>query len=108
MTDYTPHNWHWIVGGDETRAWSSAAGGYVETWPTDAVTRIASEAELTDVLRPYGLMLPAPTSQDYADAVQSHVDAVAKSRDYGNGALLASYATSTIPTWAADAAAFVA
>lgn len=55
---YTPHDWFWIVGGDESRAWSSAVGGYVAGYPTDRLTRIASEAELNDVLKPYGLALP--------------------------------------------------
>jgi hypothetical protein len=26
---FTPRDWFWIVGGDETRAWSSAAAAYV-------------------------------------------------------------------------------
>lgn len=59
MTDYNPHDWFWIVGGDEKRFWSSAAGAYVETLPEDAgITRIANEQELTDVLFAY--QLPGP------------------------------------------------
>ncbi len=59
MRDYDPQDHYWIVGGDETRAWSSASGDYVAAgdkayaaW-RDAggeTTRIASEAELYDVL----------------------------------------------------------
>jgi len=48
---YNPENWHWIVAGDESRYYSSAARGYVEPVPGVLVTRIASEAELWDVLR---------------------------------------------------------
>ncbi len=40
-------------------------------------------------------------------AVQAHIDAVAQARDFGDGALCASYAASTNAAWAADAAAFV-
>ena len=58
IPDYTPENWHWIVAGDDTRAWSSAANAYVTEWPADRVTRIASEAELRDVLAVYGLRGP--------------------------------------------------
>lgn len=58
MQDYNPLNWFWIVSGDESRAWSSAAGAYVAEYPTDRLTRIASEPELNEVLRPYGLVLP--------------------------------------------------
>lgn len=50
MTSF-PEDWFWIVGDDETRFWSSAAGAYVDTLPEGAgVTRIASEAELWAVL----------------------------------------------------------
>jgi UDP-N-acetylmuramoylalanine-D-glutamate ligase len=47
---YSAENWHWIVGGDASQAWSSAARAYVTEYPADRVTRIASEAELRDVL----------------------------------------------------------
>jgi len=56
---YNASAWYWIIGGDETRAWSSAAAAYVNQWPADRVTRIASEAELSDVLQPHGLHGPS-------------------------------------------------
>ncbi|MER9170904.1 hypothetical protein NKI12_26835 [Mesorhizobium australicum] len=66
MIQYDPFNWFWIVGGDESRCWSSATRAYVDTLPADAgVTRIASEDELADVLAAYGLPGPVvrvPTS----------------------------------------------
>lgn len=65
MMSYNPIDWFWIVGGDESRAWSSAAGTYVASYPNDRLTRILSEQELTDVLRPYGLAgpyVPVPAS----------------------------------------------
>lgn len=52
-------DWYWFVGGDETRAYSSAAGDYVAAgdatflaWQADggAASRIASEIELGAVL----------------------------------------------------------
>lgn len=58
MMTYTPHDWYWIIARDDTRAWSSAAGGYVTEYPIDRLTHIPSEQELCDVLRPYGLALP--------------------------------------------------
>lgn len=61
LDSFDPRDWYWIVGGDEARYWSSAAGAYVETLPEGAgVTRIASENELTDVLAAYGLPGPLP------------------------------------------------
>lgn len=90
-----------------SRAWSSADGVYVGLWPSDNVTRISNENELNDVLRPYGLTLPAPTEADYSDAIQAHIDAAAQSRGYGDGYALASYASSTIQSWASEAAAFI-
>lgn len=41
-------------------------------------------------------------------AIQGHVDATARSRNYDSGTSLAGYVASTNPTWAAEAQAFVA
>lgn len=108
MMQYLPQNWHWIVNGDESKAWSSAKGAYVTEYPKDAVTRIDSEQSLSDVLRPHGLTLPAPTQDDYASAIQSLIDAKAKAKGYADGAALAGYSESTIPAWALEAKAFIA
>lgn len=57
-------NWYWIVAGDETKAYSSAIGEYVNAdnvtylaWLEAGGTpsRIASNAELGEVLAPYSL-----------------------------------------------------
>lgn len=62
--DYNPRNWYWIVAGDESRVYSSASGDYVpladvtyQEWLAgeNNPTRIASEAELGEVLAPYSL-----------------------------------------------------
>lgn len=108
MTEFTPHAWFWIVGGDTSRAWSSAIGGYVSEYETSRLSRIASESELNDVLRAYGLPLPVPAQDDYTSAIQSVIDAAARSRNYTDGVSLASYVASTVPGWAAEAQAFVA
>lgn len=104
---FTPSDWYWIVGGDTSRAWSSAAGSYVSAYPATRITRIANETELADVLRLYGLSLPVITEQDYAAAIQSHIDATAKAKGYADGVGLASYTVSTNPAWAAEATLFV-
>lgn len=49
----------------------------------------------------------APSQADYAAAIQAHVDITAQARGYGSGVMLASYASSTIPAWAAESAAFI-
>lgn len=51
---------------------------------------------------------PVEVEAAYAAAVQVHIDATARSRGYSDGVALASYATSTVPTWATEAQAFVA
>ncbi len=63
-----------------------------------AVVRPATPADLVSAL---------PTLDDYQRAVQRHVDAAAKSRGYDSAATCASYITSTVPLWAAEATAFV-
>lgn len=58
---YTPRDWYWVVGGDESRAWSSAQKDFVANWPSDQTTRIANELELYDVLVKAGLRSKAPS-----------------------------------------------
>lgn len=86
--DFNPRNWYWIVDGagphlpdggrhsPHTKVYSSAAGRYLstgdsryETWCEDLLrvtgvaqpaTRIATEEELADVLRQYGLKVGEP------------------------------------------------
>ena len=70
---FTPENWFWIVAGDTSRAWSSAQQAYVLEYPDDAVTRIASEVELADVLRPYGLRGPLITADDVRAEAQRRI-----------------------------------
>lgn len=108
MTAYNPRDWFWIVGGDESRAWSSAAGVYVADYDAARVTRIVSEAELNDVLRPYGLALPAPTLGDYEVAIQAHIDETARERSYTDSVSLASYKDNTNPQWSSEATIFIA
>lgn len=76
MNHYRPDKWYWIVDGNPARAWSSYAGAWVDTWPADAVTLIASETELSDVLRKYGLALPAPSAQDVKAEAQRRIIAL--------------------------------
>lgn len=105
---YTPHDWFWIVADDETRAWSSASGAYVNTWDDAACTPIASETELCDVLASLRLKTPIIRPQDYAAAIEVFIADVARQRGYDSGISLASYVGSTNAAWAAEAAAFVA
>lgn len=53
MTPYNPQDWYWIVAGDEARAFSSAAGSYVDVAHAvpERTTRIDSEASMIEVLR---------------------------------------------------------
>jgi hypothetical protein len=57
--EYDINNWYWIVEGDETRVWSSAARDFLDAaatvylaWVADggAPTRIACWSELCDVI----------------------------------------------------------
>ncbi len=70
--NYNPANWYWVVGGDETRAYSSASAAYVPAsdatfmaWLADEniPTAIDTEAALNDVLLaqyPAGALHPSP------------------------------------------------
>lgn len=48
------------------------------------------------------------TVEEYRTAIQSLIDAKAQEKQYDSGATLASYVSSTIPQWSAEATAFVA
>ncbi len=49
-----------------------------------------------------------PTVDDYRASIDAHVEATARSRAYNSAAHLASYAGSTVPLWASEAATFIA
>lgn len=51
---------------------------------------------------------PAPTPEIYAAKIQEHIDATARARGYADAVACASYASSTSPAWAAEAAALIA
>lgn len=57
---YTPLDWHWRVA-ETGRVWSSAACAYVDSEPPH-LTLIKTEAELADVLAPYGIEGPLSLS----------------------------------------------
>lgn len=90
MTAFDPKNWYWIVGGDDTRVYSSAIGDYVpvsdgayQAWLAQGgtPTRIATEAELGEALAPYALRPAATAVLDaYKDsqAAKLTVETVAK------------------------------
>lgn len=48
----------------------------------------------------------AETIDDYKNAVQAHIDAVARAKDYESGVSLAGYKGSAVEAYAADAEAF--
>ncbi len=81
LNTYTPADWFWIVGGDESRAWSSAASAYVTTWDQTRQSRIASEQELSDVLRQYGLLGPAVSIEDVRAEAQKRIIALTGTQD---------------------------
>jgi len=87
---FNPADWYWIVAGDETKLFSSATGNYVQPsnvtyaeWASDGTTptRIASEAELGEVLAPYSIRPIAATVLDGYQNVQARkltIEVVAK------------------------------
>jgi len=79
MLKYTPSKWYWIVAGSTTQVYSSATGNYVPVANAGYIawlvagnlpTRIASEAELGEVLAQYGLVpIPAAILDTYKGAL---------------------------------------
>jgi hypothetical protein len=73
---YNPQNWYWIVNGSTTEVFSSKSGTFVPVANPDYVawlandnrpTRIASRAELGEVLAPFQVR---PADPDVLDGYQ--------------------------------------
>lgn len=85
-----------------------------DAWqPPDGLSRGAPGGEIGDTWNGTAYtrqQAPEPqlTADDFAIAIQNHVDAAAKSKGYADGVALAGYSTSTIPAWAAEAETFIA
>lgn len=86
MKTYDPKNWYWYVGGDLTRAYSSASGDYVQSsnvafqnWLADGTkpTQIDTEANLGAVFAPYFIRPVNAAALDAYQAKQS-LDIVGK------------------------------
>lgn len=90
-------NAEWALTGTDILEWHSTD----QTQPTwaeinDLAAQIEAEAPMKDFIKAFAL------------AIQRYIDATAKSKDYGDGVLLASYDSSTNATWAAEAQTFIA
>jgi hypothetical protein len=95
-------------------------GGCVETPPPD--TPEGTMAVWQDdawVLQPLPVDPQEPTQEttpptpeqllaEFTAAIDAHVESTARAKQYNSAAHLASYVASTVPTWAAEAEAFVA
>lgn len=87
---YTPADWYWIVNGDTTRAYSSAAGDFVPSgnaaflaWRADGTepTRIDSLASLGQVLAEHQLRPTQPQALDaYNDLLATQLTTEARFR----------------------------
>lgn len=85
-----PNDWYWIVGGDDTRAYSSVAAAYVAAGDAAYTafragggfpSRIVDETELGAVLAAHGVPtgpLPAPRRQLPKSTVHARLTAVGK------------------------------
>lgn len=78
---HTPRDWYWIVGGDASKAWSSLSSSYVTEYPEDRITRIATAEDLSDVLRQWGLKVPAPAVADIKAEAQRRIIAITGAPD---------------------------
>ena len=85
-----------------------------DAWqPPDGVIRGAPGGEIGDTWNGTAYTRPPKpepplSADDFANAIQNHVDATAKSKGYADGIALAGYSTSTIPAWSAEAQTFIA
>lgn len=97
---------YWLVR-DTGKIWSTRDNCYALEADQTLAGFADTEQELREILIRLTDRHPI-TSEDFAIAIQSHVDATAKARGYADGVALAGYSTSTIPSWSAEAQAFIA
>jgi hypothetical protein len=81
---FTASDWYWIVAGSTTQVYASKIGNYVpvadatyQAWLAAGMepTKIASEAELGEVLVPYSLRpIPPGILQGYDDTIVKELD----------------------------------
>lgn len=105
MEEYNPINWFWIVGGDESKAWSSAVGEYLTEYPPGRLTRIANEVELYDVLARLNLASKAPqrsftVAEVRGALVQIDADATGDANDVSELTAVASSIGVMLPAFA--------
>ena len=81
MQAFDPYDWYWIVGDDQSRAWSSRKMAYVSQWPANRVTRIASEEDLDIVLRQHGLRGPVVIPDDVRAEAARRMSLLVGARD---------------------------
>lgn len=93
-----------VMAEDDVAAVASRNNWGVEI--TDAVIAARGAVE-NPMPRPIEPTMPV-TEADFAAAIQRHIDNKARLRGYGDGYGIASYVTSTVPSWALEAQTFVA
>lgn len=104
MPNYTPNDWYWIVGDDESRFWSSASASYVDALPEGAgVTRITNEAELAEVLAVYGLLGPVGHAPSAVSAAQAKLALDAANILDDVEAMIAAHPVRAVRIWFTDA-----
>lgn len=91
-----------VTIGDDTDPTTWAVAPAADASPE----QIAAAEAVLAAIRSAGTV--PPTEAEYATAIQAHIDAAAVSRRYTDGVFLATYATSSVPERAAEAAAFIA
>lgn len=92
----------WKVGD---KYWTVTGGGWTNTAPDDVEVRETTEKQLRLILRANGFKYPI-TIDDYSEAVQNHINDVAKSKGYADGVAFASYVASVNQQWASEAIVF--
>jgi len=70
---YDPHNWFWIIAGDETRAWSSAARGYVDIAQADP-DRDGSAVRMTYDPHNWFWIIAGDETRAWSSAARGYVD----------------------------------
>lgn len=83
---FDQQDWHWQVIGD-TKFWSSKAKAWVDEIGDRPFTRIASTAELNDVLRKWGLAATTPNAGDVRAEAQRRISQLIGATDF-NGCIV--------------------
>lgn len=69
-------DWFWLIGGDQSRAWSTRLGAFVTDWPSDRAGTVDDIYHLDRLLKAHALVSPHISADDVRAEAQRRIMAL--------------------------------